>query len=116
MILYRLRHLCQSPYLAPRLKLALFGFVFLFVVSSAWCVVRCFNRTYVHFVVFEIGFVLHKKGSICRGFSTIVEKARFSMLDTGCLMLDTGYWMLDAGYLILVDSTVIGYWLMVSGY
>ena len=44
-----------------RLKLALFGFVFTASVKSFIFIFLCFNRAYVHLIIRQIGFVLHKK-------------------------------------------------------
>ena len=39
--------------------MGLIGFVLHKIVHSSWLVVHCINRSYVHFGIQEIGFVLH---------------------------------------------------------
>ena len=50
------------------------GFVFAFPESERIFVILVRTDTYKHLRFLEIGFVLHKKGWICRGLSTNVER------------------------------------------
>jgi hypothetical protein len=60
------------------LRLGLIGFVFIGIVHSYLFIVHCFNRTYVHLSVSEIGFVLHNKSSLVarRSYPPSADKFR----------------------------------------